>query len=198
MALPKIRRHFSVQEYLELERKSLDQKNEYVNGEIFAMIGASRRYNLIAASVIRELGNRLKGRPCEVYPSDMRVQVNWRHLRRFFYPDVTVVCGEPRFADEHVDTLLNPTVIIEVLSASTENYDRGEKFASYRRLPSLQVYVLISQDRVSVECYERAGDMWTFRELTDLDDSLALKAIDVEIPLREIYDRIEFEDEEAE
>ena len=198
MALPKIRRHFSVQEYLELERKSLDQKNEYVNGEIFAMTGASRRHNLIAASVIRELGNRLKGRPCEVYPSDMRVQVNWRHLRRFFYPDVTVVCGEPRFADEHVDTLLNPTVIIEVLSASTENYDRGEKFASYRRLPSLQVYALISQDRVSVECYERAGDMWTFRELTDLDDSLALKAIDVEIPLREVYDRIEFEDEEAE
>ena len=189
MALRALRqkRYFTSEEYLKLERKALD-KSEYYQGEIFAMTGASRKHNLISGNVIRELGNQLKGRPCEVYPSDMRVRV--RPTGLYTYPDVSVVCGEPLFDDSRGDTLLNPTVLIEVLSPSTEAYDRGEKFAQYRRLDSLQDYVLIAQDTVRVEHYRRRGELWVLSEMNDLDDELQLKSIDCTVPLREIYDKV--------
>jgi Uma2 family endonuclease len=118
----------------------------------------------------------------------MRVQV--RPTGLYTYPDVSVVCGEPLFDDSRGDILLNPTVLIEVLSPSTEAYDRGEKFAQYRRLDSLQDYVLIAQDTVRVEHYRRRGELWVFSEMNDLDDELQLKSIDCTVPLREIYDKV--------
>jgi Uma2 family endonuclease len=129
------------EEYLARERQ-VDTKSEFYDGELFAKAGASRSHNLIVGNVTGELRAQLRGRPCEVYPADMRVKVSETGL--YAYPDVVVVCGEPRFEDEHLDTLLNPTVIVDVLSPSTEAYDRGEKFAQYRKLASLREYVLIA------------------------------------------------------
>jgi Uma2 family endonuclease len=183
---------YTPEQYLALERKA-EIKSEYINGWIYAMSGASREHNLIAANTLAELHVQLRGRPCETYPSDMRVSVKATKL--YTYPDVVVVCGEPRFEDEHVDTLLNPTVLIEVLSPSTEAteaYDRGEKFAHYRRLDSLQEYVLIAQNRLRVEHYARQGEQWLLTEFSSPDDLLPLASIGVKISLHEIYDRVEF------
>lgn len=164
-SLPKAR--FTPQQYLALERAA-ETKSEFFNGEIFAMAGASREHNLIATNVVRELSAQLKGRPCETYPGDMRVKVSETGL--YTYPDVVVVCGEPRFEDEHGDTLLNPTLVVEVLSPSTEAYDRGEKSSHYRRLASLAEYVLIAQDRCHVERYARRPDgLWLLAEARGLD-----------------------------
>src|SRR5262245_46847116 len=126
------------EQYLVLERKA-DFKSEYLNGYIIAMAGASREHNLIAGNLHGELRSQLKGRPCETYVSDMRVFIDRTGL--YTYPDIVAVCGEARFQDDGVDTLLNPTVIVEVLSDSTERYDRGRKFGHYRQLPSLREYV---------------------------------------------------------
>ena len=135
MTSPAAQTQYTPEQYLELERKA-PYKNEFVNGHIYAMSGASRAHNLITGNTHREVSSQLRGRPCETYVSDMRVKVNTTGL--YTYPDVVVVCGEIRFDDAQKDTLLNPTVLIEVLSPSTEAYDRGEKFAHYRRLASLQ------------------------------------------------------------
>lgn len=192
MALRALERTFTPEEYLLLERRAAT-KSEYFGGRIYAMAGASHKHVLIEGNVIRELGNRLKGRPCEVHTSNMRVRV--RPTGRYTYPDVSVVRGKPEFEDAKLDTLLNPTVLIEVLSPSTEAYDRGEKFADYRRLPSLQEYVLISQDKVRVERFARRGNFWVLSDLVSLDDVLRLDTIDCEVPLREIYDRVEMGEE---
>lgn len=140
----------SAQEYLELERRAAT-KSEFFAGEIFAMTGASRDHNLIVANLVRELTLELKGRPCETYPSDMRVKVNATGL--YTYPDLAVVCGPPQFDDEQKDTLLNPTLIVEVLSISTEAYGRGKKFAHYRKIGSLAEVLLVSQDKPHVDRY---------------------------------------------
>jgi Uma2 family endonuclease len=181
------------EQYLALERKA-EVKSEYINGWIYAMAGASREHNLISANILAELHVQLRSRPCETYSSDMRVKVSATRL--YTYPDVVVVCGEPRFEDEHVDTLLNPTVLIEVLSPSTEAYDRGDKFAHYRRLESLQEYVLIAQERMRVEHYARQGEQWLLTEFSQPDEQLPLASIGCEIPLREIYARVEFPGQE--
>lgn len=139
---------YTPQQYLAMERES-QQKNEYVNGEIFAMDGASDRHNLIVGNVFASLHNQMKGKPCKVYSSDMRVKIS--SIGMYTYPDIVALCGETGFDDEQRDTLLNPTVIIEVLSKSTEGYDRGEKFAHYRKMDSLKEYALISQDKMSIE-----------------------------------------------
>lgn len=178
------------EQYLERERQA-EGKSEYFSGEIFAMAGASREHNLIAGNASGELRARLKGRPCETYPSDMRVRVNATGLCT--YPDVTVVCGEPEFLDRSGDVLLNPRVIVEVLSESTEAYDRGEKFAHYRRVESLQDYLLIAQEKASVEHYARQpGDQWLLTVYTELSDSLILPSLDCRLPLSELYDRMQF------
>jgi Uma2 family endonuclease len=190
-----LQHRYTPEEYLALERKA-EHKSEYFAGEIFAMSGASRKHNLITFNLAREIGNQLRGRPCEAYVADMRVKVTPTGL--YTYPDVVVVCGEPRFEDSHVDTLLNPTVIFEVLSESTEAYDRGRKFANYRRLASQQEYVLIAQDRVHVEQYRREGDHWLFTEVRDAEGVLALPTIGCELPVREIYDRVDLGASEGE
>jgi Uma2 family endonuclease len=183
------KKRFSPQEYLALERKS-ETRNEYYSGEISAMAGASREHNLIVANILREVGNQLEDRPCESYPSDMRVYIE--ATGRYTYPDVTVVCGEPQFQDREFDTLLNPTVIIEILSPTTEAYDRGVKFRHYRRIGSLREFVLISQDRMMVEQYRRQGNDWILSDVSEPDQVLKLESIGCQIRLDRIYAKIAF------
>lgn len=177
------------EEYLAKERKALT-KSEYRNGHIHAMPGASRKHNLITAHIVGEFYIQLRDRACEVYPSDMRVKVSAAGL--YTYPDVIVVCDEPRFDDTHFDTLLNPTVLIEVLSPSTEDYDRGDKFAAYQKLDSLCEYVLISQDSVCVEHYLRQDQEWHLTEFRSVSDVFYLVSIDCELSLQAIYAKVQF------
>jgi Uma2 family endonuclease len=178
-------------EYLARERKT-EHKSEYLKGEIYAMTGASRSHNRIALNVAGELRTQLRERPCEAFIADMRIKVNPTGL--YTYPDVAVVCGEPEFEDRELDTLLNPTVIVEVLSESTEAYDRGEKFAHYRRLESVAEYVLIAQDRIRIERFVRDGEQWILTEVSDPAGVLMLEAIACRLELRDIYERVEFPD----
>lgn len=185
---------YTPEHYLVLEREA-KHKSEYINGHIFAMAGASRRHNLIAGNVFGELRAQLRGRLGEAYINDMRVKVSPTGL--YTYPDVAALCGEPRFEDTHLDTLLNPSVIVEVLSDSTEAYDRGEKFAHYRRLESLTDYVLIAQDKIRVEYYVRQGNQWVLSEASALHNTVHLSSIGCDLALRDIYDKVEFPSDEA-
>jgi Uma2 family endonuclease len=183
--------HYTPQEYLALERKAQD-KSEYFNGEIFAMTGASRRKNVLVAIVLADLNVKLKKRPCEIYPSDMRVKVSPTGL--YTYPDVVIVCGEPRFDDEQKDTLLNPTVLVEILSKSTASYDRGEKFEHYRKLDSLNEYLVISQNKHHVEHYVRQPDnQWLLSETDEIRSTVNLSSIDCRLSLLDVYDKIEID-----
>jgi Uma2 family endonuclease len=183
------KQHYTSEEYLALERQA-QYKSEYYAGEIFAMAGASRWHNLIVANVVGELRSQLKGRPCTTYPSDMRVKISATGL--YVYPDVTVVCGEAQFDDTQQDTLLNPTLIVEVLSDSTEAYDRGGKFAHYRKLDSLMAYVLITQTKPHVEHYLRQPDnRWLLSEADSIHDTIHLPAIDCHLALAEVYDKVD-------
>ena len=153
----------------------------------------NRVHNLIVGNIVAELHARHRGWPCEAYVSQMRVKVSPTGM--YTYPDVRAVCGEPRFEDAHGDTLLSPTVIIEVLSPSTEAYDRGEKFAHYRRLLSLTDYVLVAQDKMRVEHFARSGDkgdQWLFTEISDPDHALNLPSIGCAVTLRNTYDKVQF------
>jgi Uma2 family endonuclease len=187
--------YLTPEEYLALERKATI-KSEYINGQIYAMSGASREHNLITMNISNRLYIQFIERDCEVYTSDMRVKVS--PTGAYTYPDVAVVCDAPRFEDTSFDSLLNPTVLVEVLSPSTEAYDRGEKFAHYRQLDSLQEYVLVSQNCVRVEHYLRQGEQWLLTELSALDERLPLASIDCELSLREIYSKVKFASDEAE
>lgn len=185
------------EEYLSLERDA-EYRSEYVNGQIYAMSGASREHNLIAVNIISALHSQFRGRPCEAYISDMRVKVSPTGM--YTYPDAVAVCGEPSFEDGQLDTLTNPSVIIEVLSPSTEAYDRGEKFAHYRRLSSLTDYVLVSQDKARMEHYVRYGDtgeQWVLSEISDPNGRLHLASIGCDVMLRDIYDKVEFAAEQV-
>lgn len=174
-------------EYLALERQA-ETKSEYHDGEIVATAGASREHNVIVLNTGRELSAQLRGRPCEAYVNDMRVRIPARNI--YTYPDLVVVCDEPQFEDAEVDTLLNPTVIIEVLSLSTERYDRGRKFAQYRTLPSLREYLLIAQDEYRIDYYRREADgNWFIGEAQGRDAILTL-AIGCTLALADIYERI--------
>jgi Uma2 family endonuclease len=182
-------RRYTPEEYLALERKA-EYKSEYFAGEIFAMSGASERHNLIVANVVAALHTQFRNRPCKVYPGDMRVKVNTTGL--YTYPDVVALCGEAQFDDEQRDTLLNPTVIVEVLSPSTEAYDRGDKFGHYRKLASLAEYVLISQEKSHIEHYLRQPDnQWLLSEASDLQDVMQLPSIGCVLLLAEVYDKVE-------
>jgi len=181
-------RRLSADDYLALERAS-ETRSEYLDGEVFAMAGASREHNLIATNVVGTLHPQLKARGCEKYASDMRVRIAATGL--YTYPDVVVVGGQPRFEDEERDTLLNPTLIVEVLSPSTEDYDRGRRFAHYRSIPSLQVYLLVRQDRAHVELFTRQrDDRWVLWETDDLGATVDLSAIGATIALADVYDRV--------
>lgn len=177
------------EDYLALER-SADFKSEYFNGEIFAMTGASESHNTIVVNVSSEIRQQLKKRPCKVYANDMRVKVDPTGL--YTYPDVVVTCGKAQFDDTHLDTLLNPILIVEVLSDSTEAHDRGRKFEHYRKLGSLVEYVLIAQNRPHIESYRRQADQqWLLTECSDFDGTLRLLSIDCDLALAEIYDKVE-------
>jgi len=182
-------RLYTPEEYLALERAA-ETKSEYFDGRIFAMSGATEDHNLIAGNVFAEIRGQLKGRPCRAYMADMRVKVSETGL--YTYPDVMALCGERLLADGRRDTLLNPGAIIEVLSPSTEAYDRGEKFAHYRRLESLTDYVLIAQDKARVEHYVRQGEQWVLTSIDSLDGTLHLASIGCEVALRDIYAMVEF------
>lgn len=172
------------EEYLAFERAS-ETKHEYVDGEVFAMSGGTREHSLIGQNIARELGNALLDWPCEVHGSDMRVKVVAR--RRYFYPDVSVVCGSPVLEDETRDTLLNPKVVVEVLSESTERYDRGDKFFHYRAVESLQEYVLASQTEPLLEQFSRRPDgTWIYRALGP-GERLVLATLDCAILVDRAY-----------
>ena len=186
-------KHWTPEEYLAFERAS-EEKHEYLAGEVYLMTGASRAHNLIVVNLAAILGNQLKSRDCEAYVNDMRVRIS--ALRSYTYPDVVVVCGEAKFEDNEFDTLLNPTVIIEVLSPSTEIYDRGKKFQLYRTLDSLQEYVLISQDAPRIEHFARQeSGQWLLSEVTDLQAQLILPAVGCTLALEDVYNKVTFEAE---
>ena len=178
---------FTPEEYLVSERKAT-LKSEYLNGEILAMSGASLAHTRITADIVTELNNQLRGGECEVISNDMRVKTGPKGA--YFYPDVVVFCGEPEVEDNVFDTLLNPILVIEVLSPSTEVYDKGEKFRHYQELTSLREYVLVSQDRVRVEQYRLAKTQWVQTEFRSPEDVLPLASIGCELPLRDIYRRV--------
>lgn len=179
------------QEYLIRERQA-SIKSEFYQGKIFAMGGGSANHSLIAANFVGEARNSLKGRPCAVFTSDLRVQVQSTGL--YTYPDATIVCGELLFDDDHRDTLLNPTVIVEVLSDSTEKCDRGKKSNHYRQIASLKELILIAQDRSHVERFTRqANGDWLFHEQKELTADFELKSLGISIAISELYRGVKFE-----
>lgn len=179
---------YSAEEYLVLDRAA-EGKSEFLDGVIYAMGGATARHVQIVGNVARELGNQLREKPCIVYATDLRVQVSQTGL--YAYPDVVVVCGEPVFMDKQLDTLTNPLLIVEVLSDSTKNYDRGEKFERYRRIPSFREYLLIAQSKIYVEQYVRQDDgSWLLREANHLNDQIELVSLECRIQVAEIYLKI--------
>lgn len=182
-ALPKL--FISAADFLEGERSS-KIKHEYFAGEVFAMAGASERHNLIAGNTFASLHAQLRRRTCNVYPSDMRIKISQTGL--YTYPDIAVVCGAAQFED---DTLLNPTLIVEVLSPSTESYDRGRKFQHYRTLESLTDYLLVAQDGVHIEHFTRQADnRWVLTEVDQIDALLSLPTIACDLALADVYEKV--------
>jgi Uma2 family endonuclease len=193
---------YTPQEYLLLERSAFE-KHEYFQGELFTMAGASNNHNIISINIIGSLRRKLQQQGCRLYANDMRTRVSTSH---YTYPDIVVVCGKPEFLDNAFDTLLNPVVIMEILSDSTKEYDRTRKFDHYRTIPSLREYVLLEQDMVRVERYSRIENphvppertLWAFQAITTIEESLTLQSVDCTVPLTEIYEDIEFEERVAE
>jgi Uma2 family endonuclease len=172
-------------EYLETERLSLN-KHEFFAGEIFAMSGASLSHNIIFSNSFASLSVKLKGKSCRPYGSDLRVHIPQNTL--YTYPDITIICGKPETTDDHLDTITNPIVIIEILSKSTRGYDKGEKITLYRDIPSLKSYILIDSEDIRIENFNRnADESWTLREYKSLDDQLVIEAIEESILLSDIY-----------
>jgi Uma2 family endonuclease len=192
-ALP--RHYLTPEEYLALERQA-QTKSEYLRGAVYAMAGASFAHTMIASNTLVSLASQLKRRMCTAHSSDLRVNV--RATGFYAYPDIVVVCGRPQFEDHHRDTLLNPTVIFEILSPSTEGYDRGDKFAHYRRLESLSDYILVSQRRPLVEHFTRQpDDSWLLKSYEGVEAVLPIPSIGCELPLADIYDKVEWPEEDA-
>lgn len=183
-----VKTYITPEDYLAFERAA-EYKNEYVNGEVFAMTGASRKHNLIATNLISSLSAQLRGKPCEVYPGEMRVKAPV--ARSYVYPDVVVVCGDPQFEDGYFDTLLNPTLVVEVLSKSTESYNRLAKSAYYRTIESLVEYLLVAQEEYRVEQYFKQSEgRWLLSDVRSLESVIDLQSIGCSLALRDLYDRI--------
>ena len=190
-AIPKTK--LTVKEYLEFERSS-DIKHEYFDGEIFAMSGAKRNHNKISTNLNGLVWQHLKGKNCENYSSDMRVFVP--EVGLYTYPDLVVVCDESKFQDKVFDTLLNPVLLIEILSDSTEGYDRGKKFRLYRSIESLREYILVSQDEARIEKYMKSGDgFWILSEAVGINSEIEFASIECRVALAEVYDKVNFSDE---
>ena len=184
----------SVDDYLVFEAKS-DLRHEFSQGQVFVMTGASRRHNLICGSTYATLYQQLIDRPCEVYQSDMRVQINTDDENAYRYPDIAIVCEPPRLTDTSPESLLNPIVLIEVLSSSTAIIDRDPKLREYRQIKSVQAYVLISQTSPRIECYQRqTNQAWQYIDINGLDNSLSLPSIDCVLSLQDVYHKVTFDD----
>ncbi len=187
------RHRYTIEEYLRLERDALE-KHEFDDGEILAMAGATRVHVLISTNTLVGLHNRLRGKPCVPYGTDLRIRTSGRP--KFVYPDISVICGEPIADpdDGQGETFLNPRLIVEVLSPSTERYDRQEKFDRYRGVESFREYVLVSQDQARVETFHRQADgTWAFNAFTGLDATVRLRSLgDLDLPLAEVYAGVEF------
>jgi Uma2 family endonuclease len=177
------------EQYLEIERKA-EYKSEYLNGEMFAMAGAGEQHNRITVNLLIELGSQFRGGKCRSYGSDMRVHVPASGL--YTYPDISVVCGPPKLADQQLDNLLNPILIVEVLSPSTEAYDRGRKFEYYRSIETLNEYLLVAQERPHVELYTKEDGRWLLSEARGLEQNIELKSVGCRVPLSAIYELVEF------
>jgi len=186
--------YFTREEYITLERKAVPDaeivRSEYMNGKIIGRSSSNLSHNLITGHITAGLYTRLKNSECFVFANQMRVSIP--SANSYFYPDVGIVCEEPRFEDDLFDILLNPIVVVEVLSPSTEAYDRGDKFAHYRQLQSLQEYVLVAQDKVRVDHYVRHTTQWILTDFQALEQHLPLTSIHCELPLQEIYENVPF------
>ena len=178
------------EDWLQGERAALDERCEYVNGEVFAMNGGSAEHHAIIGNIYGQLWTQSKGRPCHVYGQGMRLRIVAADAGK--YPDLMALCGEQQFQDGRRDLLLNPSLIVEVLSDSTEAYDRGDKFRLYRRLPSLQEYLLVAQNRVLAELYTPSDDgRWLLSVYEDLGARVHLPSIDCVLSLAQVYDRVD-------
>src|SRR5712692_9017329 len=176
-------------EYLAFERRS-ELRHEYVDGELFAMSGASRRHIQAVVNLSREISAQFKSRPCFVYTNDMRVRI--MGTSRYVYPDAVALCGSPLFEDQEQDTLTNPNLIVEVLSTTTEAYDRGEKFEYYRRIETFTEYVLIAQGKPHVEQFSRQSNgQWLFTETSGMEKTIELPSVGCKLSLAELYDKAE-------
>lgn len=185
----------SPEEYIEIERHA-EIRSEYYQGETFAIAGASEAHSILADNLVVAFRLKLRGSPCRAYSRDMRVRVSATGL--YTYPDLVIACGERKFLDENRDTLLNPTLIVEILSPTTEAYDRGRKFSHYRTLESLQEYLLVSQDRVQVECFQRqSAGQWLLTAASRLEDVICLDSVGCTIPLADIYEDVVAKDDRA-
>lgn len=197
MSLPREFPHYSSDEYLALEREA-EERHEYLDGQVYAMAGESPEHGIICTNLGGQLYSQLRGKPCQVFSKDMKVRsgpaAGQTMKGLFSYPDLLVVCGELKFLDERRDVLLNPTVIIEVLSPTTEAFDRGEKWARYQTwLPDLSDYLLISQGKPQIEHFHRqAGGEWLYTLVNKLEENLHLASIDCSLQLTLVYDRVQF------
>jgi Uma2 family endonuclease len=179
------------EEYLRIERAA-EWKSEYIDGEMFAMSGASHRHTIITSNLVRVLGNHLLNGPCTVSSADLRVATDRR--RHYTYPDVVVVCDPPQYVDDQLDTVTNPTLIAEVLSDSTEKYDRGGKFERYRSLQALSDYMLVAQDRIHVELFTRQPDgRWSLREWNDPAAEIDIESLHCRLNVAEVYAKVSFD-----
>ncbi|MDQ1592143.1 MAG: hypothetical protein QOG71_2770 [Pyrinomonadaceae bacterium] len=180
--------YLSPEEYLTLERQA-EFKSEYVDGVTYARAGSSVRHNVIVGNVLAEFNIQLRKTNCTVFPSDLKVRVP--NSKRFFYPDVSMVCGEIQFADDERDVVLNPVVIVEVLSDSTAAFDRGKKFQSYQQIESLREYLLVSQDEFVVEHFLRQDDgHWLYTKAAGLDEAIAIPTLECRLALADIYSKV--------
>ena len=191
MGLTQLKINFSPEEYLAFERDA-KTKHEYLDGEVYAMAGGSPSHNAISFNATVTIGSQIKGRNCRGYTADQKVRTDPQDL--FSYPDITIVCGDPKFHDEKKDVILNPTVIIEVLSPTTEAYDRSEKFARYRTIQSLRDYLLIAQDRPCIEHFvrQKGKRLWLYNVETELSSSLWIESIKCDLKLADVYELVEF------
>lgn len=181
------KKFYSIEEYLQMENEAVE-KHEYYQGEIFAMSGAGNRHNIISINIIASLFNSLKGKSCQPFGSDMRIHIPQNTL--FTYTDISIICGDIVNADEDENTAINPTVIFEILSPSTRNYDRGMKFMLYRAIPTLKEYILVEAETVHVEQFAiNKEGLWQLKEFSSQEDQLTLESLEVKLLLKDVYER---------
>ena len=189
MGIPN-KKFISEEEYLEAERLSTE-KHEYFQGEIFAMSGASENHNIIAINCTADLRFKLKGKKCRPYGSDMRMNIPENTL--YTYPDLSVYCDEIETLDDKFDTAKKPTIIIEILSKSTRNYDQGEKFALYREIPTIKEYILIDSEKIKVILNTKTSNSsWSLNEFVSINDKFEIKSLEIEMNLLDIYEDVKF------